>query len=137
MDSETLMPILENVMNNYMKCSQMMFGSKVKYGITYKPNQNMFDVFRRKYIHNIQSTVNNGNFEGSKGMELISQGIILVTKIDKVLLYNLRTFEECGQIPVELLPTVSREPNEVLGMQKSQDESMVAIIAGKNLVMNS
>ena len=38
-DKETLMPNLENVMNNYMKCSQMMFGSRVKYGIAYKPNQ--------------------------------------------------------------------------------------------------
>ena len=104
-DAETLMPNLENVMNNYMKCSQMMFGSKVKYGITYKPNQKQFDVFRRKYIHDIQSCVNNGNFEGSKGMELNTLGIFLVTKIDKVLLFSLLTFEQCGHIPIQLLPT--------------------------------
>ena len=37
-NKETFMPELENVMYNYMGCSQMMFGSKVRYGITYKTN---------------------------------------------------------------------------------------------------
>ena len=30
---------LENQMNNFMNCSIMMFGPKVKYGITYKTNE--------------------------------------------------------------------------------------------------
>lgn len=37
-DKETCVPRLENVMNNFMQCSQMMFGTKVRYGITYKTN---------------------------------------------------------------------------------------------------
>lgn len=37
-DKETLMPELENVMNNFMGCNQLMFGSKVRYGISYKQN---------------------------------------------------------------------------------------------------
>lgn len=37
-DKTTLMPTLENVMQNFMNCSQMMFGKKVKYGITFKTN---------------------------------------------------------------------------------------------------
>jgi hypothetical protein len=48
-DSETLMPILENVMYNYMDCNQTMFGKKVKFCVTYKTNMNSFDVYRRKY----------------------------------------------------------------------------------------
>lgn len=35
---ETLEPILENVMYNYMGCNQCMFGSKVRYAVTYKTN---------------------------------------------------------------------------------------------------
>ena len=35
MCKETLMPKLENVMFNYMNCTQMLFGKKVKYGVTY------------------------------------------------------------------------------------------------------
>lgn len=37
-DKETFEPIFENVMANYMGCNQMMFGSKVRYGVTYKTN---------------------------------------------------------------------------------------------------
>jgi hypothetical protein len=35
-DKETFEPNLENVMYNYMKCTQCMFGKRVRYGITYK-----------------------------------------------------------------------------------------------------
>ena len=52
-NKETYMPILENVMRNHMSCTQMMFGSKVKYGITYKGGEKSFKIYRRKYIHNI------------------------------------------------------------------------------------
>jgi hypothetical protein len=51
-DPITFMPTLENVMFNFMNCTQMMFGSKVKYGITYKTNSSSFDIYRRKYEHN-------------------------------------------------------------------------------------
>ena len=37
-DPKTFEPTLENVMANYMGCTQMMFGSRVRYGITYKTN---------------------------------------------------------------------------------------------------
>lgn len=41
-DRVTLDPVLENVMFNYMGCNHLMFGSKVKYGISYKTNQRSF-----------------------------------------------------------------------------------------------
>lgn len=50
-DQETLEASLENVMYNYMRCSQMMFGPKVRYCVTYKNNQRSFDIYRRKYEH--------------------------------------------------------------------------------------
>lgn len=37
-DMKTFEPTLEAVMYNFMKCNQMMFGSKVRYCITYKTN---------------------------------------------------------------------------------------------------
>jgi hypothetical protein len=47
-DKETLMPTLENIMNNDMQCSMMMFGKRVKYGVTYKSNQTGFRIYSRK-----------------------------------------------------------------------------------------
>ena len=37
-NKDTFMPELENVMTNYGGFNQMMFGKKVRYGITYKTN---------------------------------------------------------------------------------------------------
>ena len=35
-NNETFLPELENVMYNFMDCNQMMFGSKRRYGVSYK-----------------------------------------------------------------------------------------------------
>ena len=35
----------------------MMFGKKVRYGITYKTNQRSFDIYRRKFMHNLKVCV--------------------------------------------------------------------------------
>ena len=37
-DKETFRAEMDNVMYNYMGCNQMMFGSRVRYGVTYKTN---------------------------------------------------------------------------------------------------
>jgi len=71
-DKETLMPQFENVMNNYMKCLQMMIGPKVKYCVTYKNGQRSFNVFRAAYVHNLKVSVIKENLEGSKVLELRS-----------------------------------------------------------------
>jgi hypothetical protein len=50
-NEETLKPTLENVMYNYMGCSSLMFGSKVRYGITFKVKQKGFNLYRRMFEH--------------------------------------------------------------------------------------
>ena len=57
-DKKTLMPHLENVMFNFMHCSQMMFGSRVRYGISYKTGQPNFTIYTRKYFHNFKVQIN-------------------------------------------------------------------------------
>lgn len=133
-DQETLEPILENVMYNYMNCTQMMFGSKVRYGISYKTNQKSFQVYRRKYQHNFKVTVNNENLEGSKGLEFARWSIFLVTKTDKVIMYDSSTYQQIGEIPIKLLKSETREPNEIIAMNKCQDEEYLAVFSGKNLI---
>ena len=95
-DKVTFMPDLENVMYNYMGCNQMMFGRRVRYGITYKSNQRSFDIYRRKYMHNLKVCVNNDNLEGSFGIALESMNCFLVTNIDKVIMYDSDTFQQIG-----------------------------------------
>jgi len=94
----------------------MMFGSKVKYGITYKVNQRSFDIYRRKYEHDFRIPVVSQNLEGSIGVELTLHNAFIVTQIDKIYIYHAETFKEISQIPISLLKTETREPNQVISM---------------------
>ena len=120
-DQETFIPKLDNVMFNFMGCNQMMFGSKVKYGITYKTNQETFYMWTRKYMHDFRVSVAEENLEGSIGLEFSSMDAFLVSKVDKIVVYDAKNFKEIDTVPITLLVSVTREPNEIICMQKSDD----------------
>ena len=134
-DPETFEPTLENVMANFMGCNQMMFGSRVRYGITYKTNQKAFTVYRRKFIHDFRVPILLDNLEGSMGLDLSTMKTILISKVDKIYMLDNKDFKEFGQIPIKLLPTETREPNQIISMVKSNCETLLAVISGKNLIM--
>jgi len=121
-----------------MGCSEMMFGSKVRYCITYKTNQKSFDIYRRKYVHDYNVNVVSDNFDGQVGLPIDSMGAFLVSKIDVVQFYDVNTFKETKEstIKIPLFPSTSREPNQIISMQVSGDEQYLAVLSGKNLVMN-
>jgi len=73
-DKKTFMPVLENVMNNFINCSQMMFGSLVRYGISFKTNQPNFSIWVRKCFHNFKVAKTVDNMEGSQGANLSTLG---------------------------------------------------------------
>ena len=81
-NEKTLLPELENSFTNYMNCSQMLFGRKVRYCIAYKTNQKSFEIYTRKYMHNFKLPVSQENLEGSKSLEFTDDNIFLVTKVD-------------------------------------------------------
>jgi len=87
-------------------------------------------------MHNLRVCINNENFEGSKTLEFPQSNLVLISMKDKVITYDNETYAKVGNIPITLLISETREPNEVIGMQKSTDEKWLAIISGKNLVMD-
>lgn len=91
-NKKTFMPELENVMYNYMGCNQLMFGTLVRFGISYKTNQRSFDIYTRKYMHNLRVCVNSLNLEGATGLELATSNVFLVTNIDKILMFDCDNF---------------------------------------------
>jgi len=60
----------------------MMFGAKVRYGITYKTNQRSFAIYRRKHMHNFKVPVVATNMEAAKGLELTTMDTFLVSRVD-------------------------------------------------------
>ena len=123
-------------MYNYMMCNQMMIGAMKRYSITFKQNERSFDIYQRKYMHNLRACVDDGVWEGSQAVEIPKSNLVLISQVDQVIMFDNQDFTRCGEIPIKLLITETREPNEVIGLVKSLDENWVAIISGKNLIMN-
>ena len=93
-DKVTFQPTLENVMFNFMNCSQLMFGTRVRYGISYKANQPGFQIFTRKYYHNFKVALTNENFEGAKGANLAKYEAYIMAEKTKIGVYDNRQFKE-------------------------------------------
>ena len=87
-DKETFHPTLENCMNNFMQCSQMMFGSRVRYGITFKANQPGFQIYSRKYFHNFKVAITTNNYEGSVGSNLSLMKSYVMAEKTKIGVYD-------------------------------------------------
>jgi hypothetical protein len=75
-----------------------------------------FAIYTRKYMHNLRVCVDEHDYSGSKGIEIPSSNLTLVSKIDKLMLLDSKTYNILGQVPIPLLETDSREPNEIIGM---------------------
>ena len=78
------------------------------------------------------------NFDGSIGLQIESMNAFLVSKINKISFYDVDSFEEIEHCHIEipLLAQESREINEIISMQISQNDEFLAILSGNNLVMN-
>lgn len=92
-DKETFEPNLENVMYNFMGCSQMMFGTRVRYGITYKANQPGFQIYTRKYWHNFKVALTTNNYEGAFGSNLGNMGAYVLAERTNIGVYDQETFK--------------------------------------------
>ena len=78
------MPELENCMNNFMQCSQMMFGSAVKYCVTFKTNQKDLNIYTRQCTHDFRVYVANDNYEGQIGINILKMNCILVSNYNEI-----------------------------------------------------
>ena len=87
-DKKTFEPELENVIYNKMKCTMMMFGARVRYGITYAVNQPDFQIYSRKYYHNFKVTTDTKNYEGAMGKNITSKDAFVLTYKTKIVVYD-------------------------------------------------
>lgn len=76
------MPELENVANNYMECSMMLLGTKMRYAVAYTRMGKQIKLYKRKYSHDLQVQINDYKLEGSQCLELQTFDVFLVTMIN-------------------------------------------------------
>ena len=94
----------------------MMIGAAKRYSITYKTNEKDFEIYHRKFMHNLRVCVNENNFEGSKAVELPLSNFFLVSDVSEVLMIDNMNYSVVGKLPINLLETSTRESNEIIGL---------------------
>lgn len=87
-DQKTFIPTLENVMFNFMSASQLMFGSKVRFGVSYKQNEPSFQIWSRKYYHNFKVNLSSKNLEGAVGLNLIKSDQYVIGHDGRLTIYD-------------------------------------------------
>ena len=61
-------------------------------------------------------------------------GCFIITKLDRIIVYDSETFQVKTVYKVPLFESTSREPNEIISIQTCENESYLAVISGKNLI---
>lgn len=76
--------------------------------------------------------------DGCKGLPFESMNAFLVSQINLIKFYDIDSFMEMksSMITIPLLESQTREPNEIIGMAKDVSENFLAVISGKNLIMD-
>ena len=125
-------------MFNYMNCTNMMFGSQVKYCVTYKLNEKSFDIHRKKYEHGFKTIVLDKNLDGSKGLSLETENMFMVSDRKVINFYHSGSYQEIEEqaIEIPLLKSKTREQAEILSMQLSHDDQFLAVVSGRNMIMD-
>lgn len=109
----------------------MMYGARVRFGITYKANQPGFQIYTRKYYHNFKVTTDTKNFEGALGKNLASDNAYVMTDKTNIIINDNQDFSvilQQWQIP-------NRDKGvEILYQTVSKDEKKIGVAIGKKLI---
>jgi len=130
---DKLIPELENVMANFMECSQMIIGAKVRYCITYKSGQPDFSIFTRKQYHNFKVPIDNDNYEGALGANLGKFSQYVITQTQMVNICNMRDFQEIQEWNVIDEGNIADKETQILYMTVSDCQTRMGILLGKDL----
>lgn len=126
-DKTTLMPQLENVMYNFMNCSSLMFGSRVRYGIAFKVSQPDFEIYTRSHYHNFKVCIDDQSFEGAVGCDLSSQKAYVMAESLNVGVYSAEDFSRRQRWTLE----PNGEDVEVLYVTVSKCQRKLGMLVGR------
>jgi hypothetical protein len=130
-DKKTFAPSLENVMYNFMQCSQLMFGARVRYGISYKAGQPDFVVYTRKYFHNFKVAICSNNHEGARGANLSSTSQYVMAERARIGIYDAASFKVVQAFDV---PTGGNKKLQILFLTVSKDDRKIGVCLGEHII---
>ena len=68
-------------MMNFMACGMILFVESQKFCLTFKQNQNNFTTYKRKVSHDFKVMVNDGNFSGAVGANILNEGTFIIYQL--------------------------------------------------------
>ena len=86
------MPVLDNVMYNFVGCTNILFGSRSRYCITYKLGLTSISIWRRKYFHSYLAKIDSNSFNDSKGLSVNSQYQYFLTSGKNIQIYDQNSY---------------------------------------------
>lgn len=75
-------------MLNFLGCGMMIYGEEQTYCITYKMNQENFNIFQRNLNHDFMVRLNNQNYENSIGINIKGNDVFLVAHEGQVIVFD-------------------------------------------------
>ncbi len=97
-EHETFTPVLSNVMINFMRCGMIILGERERYSISFKQSQCDFNLFARKYNHDLMVCANNINFENCIGLTDDDLDFFIVAKEGQLIMFNDQTYQEIYRV---------------------------------------
>jgi hypothetical protein len=127
---ETLMPSLDNVMFNFMKCTSLMIGSRVKYAIAFKIQEPVIRIYTRRVFHNFKVVTDTSNQEGAVCCELSNTNSYAFAIEQQLTIRSSVDFTDTESLEVN----ANRDDVKILFMTVSIDQKKLGIVLGKELV---
>ena len=122
-------------MYNFMQCSRMLFGRKVRNCITFKNNQPGFTIYKRKYYHNAKIQLTGDSYEGAIGQNLKSLSAYVMAERQRITISDNQTFKQIQRFNITASSGGSNNDDFcIISMAISPDESKIALLLGKALI---
>ena len=110
----------------------MMFGSAVKYCVTFKTNQKDLNIYTRQITHDFKVYTANDNYEGQIGINIKKMNCILVSNYNEIQMYDSKSWQEVKdrKIDVKLMEDKGRYKNQIIAMSLCPYEKYLGVITG-------
>lgn len=128
---ETLEPQLENVMGNYLGCSNLLFGARVRYGVAFKASEPGIQVHRRRLFHNFKVCLHQEPSGEAVCDELRSLKQFIVGRQRRVQINWSANFQMAVEWEIKTAPDL-----EILYLKASSDERKIGVFVGRRQVKN-
>jgi hypothetical protein len=127
-------PIHESTIVNFVNCTHMYFGNMGIRCIVYQLNQPNITVYFRKYNHNFRESIDDESKEGVDCQNLQSRNAFVVSDDDYLESFCAGCFSKHYKLQLPLIQSLTADKMEILTIKISRDESMIAVLVGKNLI---